>query len=504
MIPGKAYTPEAVARIAWRRRWLIVVPFLVVAPSVATFVHFIPNRYRSETTIMVVPQRVPESYVRSTVTARIEDRLQSISPQILSRPRLERIIADFDLHPRLRRTATLEEVVERVRGQIAVQVVKGDVFRVSYVAEDPGTAMRVTERLAALFIEENLHDREVLAEGTNQFIETQLDEARRSLKAQEAKLEEYRQRHPRDMPGQLNANLQAQHNVEGQAQALADALRVDRDRRLSIQRQLADMSALDSDDAVGGSGAAALPQPKADEPSPIDRQLESARDALQALETRLRPEHPDVIRARRLVADLERKARAQPDDGPAPTPSRAPASAFSALRANRLLELQLELAQIDSQLAVKEDQERRLRATIADYQARVQAVPARESELSELTRDYETIQQLYRNLLGKREESKIAANLERQQVGEQFKILDPAQTPEKPFSPDRLRLSLLGAAAGLIVGLALAGVLEFFDTSMRSEADVLAALQLPVLASIPLVAAKRRTLATRSRSWSGA
>ena len=192
VIPGKQYTPEDIVRIAWRRKWWAVLPAIAITVGVAAWVRTLPNLYHSETLILVVPQRVPESYVRSTVTTRIEDRLQSITQQILSRTRLERIIQDFNLYAEERRTAIMEDIVERMRGSIEVQVVKGDAFRVGFTSDDARTAMRVTERLASLFIEENLRDREVLAEGTNQFLEAQLEDARRRLIENEKQLEEYR------------------------------------------------------------------------------------------------------------------------------------------------------------------------------------------------------------------------------------------------------------------------------------------------------------------------
>ena len=163
-----------------------------MAAATAVVSRKLPDLYRSDTLILVVPQRVPESYVKSTVTSRIEDRLQSISQQILSRTRLERIIQDFNLYAEERQTGIMEDIVEQMRADIKVDVVKGDAFRVSYIGRDPRTVMKVTERLASLFIEENLRDREVLAEGTNQFLEAQLEDARRRLVEHEKKLEVYR------------------------------------------------------------------------------------------------------------------------------------------------------------------------------------------------------------------------------------------------------------------------------------------------------------------------
>ena len=242
MIPGKQYTPEIVLQIAWRHKWRIVVPFVVIATAASLITYRLPNRYRSDTLILVVPQRVPESYVRSTVTTRIEDRLQSISQQILSRTRLERIIQDFNLYADRRKTDLMEDIVERMRKDIDLEVVKGDAFRVSFTASDPRTAMRVTERLASFFIDESLRDREVLAEGTNQFLESQLEDARRQLIENEKKLEEYRRKHDGQLPTQLDANMQGVHNTEMQLQALLDSLNRDRDRRLVLERLVADNS----------------------------------------------------------------------------------------------------------------------------------------------------------------------------------------------------------------------------------------------------------------------
>ena len=171
-----------------RLLWLLV-PTVVTAAITATWSHYyLPTRYESETLILIVPQQVPEAYVRPSVTIKIEDRLQTITQQILSRTRLERIINDFNLYPERRKTAIMEEVVEQMRSSIRVQIEKGDAFRVSFTTDDRKQAMRVTERLASLFIEENLRDREVLAEGTNQFLSAQIEDLRRRIVEKEAQL----------------------------------------------------------------------------------------------------------------------------------------------------------------------------------------------------------------------------------------------------------------------------------------------------------------------------
>jgi polysaccharide chain length determinant protein (PEP-CTERM system associated) len=484
VIPGKTYTPEDIVRIAWRRKWWAILPAIVIATSVAVWVRTLPNLYHSETLILVVPQRVPESYVRSTITTRIEDRLQSIAQQILSRTRLERIIQDFNLYVPERRTAIMEDIVDRMRKEIEVQVVKGDAFRVGFTSSDARTSMRVTERLASLFIEENLRDREVLAEGTNQFLEAQLEDARRRLVENEKRLEEYRSQHSGELPTQLEANIQGQHNIEMQLQALLESVNRDRDRRLALERILADARASESvsapprpatmsaDGVLSGATAA--------------EELAAARASLRALQLRLKSGHPDVVRMERTIADLQKKADAEALEHPVST-GPAPLTAAEIAQRNRLADTRAEFEKLDRQIAQKQDDEKRLRGMLGEYQKRIEAAPKRQSELTELTRDYETFQTSYKSLLAKKEDSNVSANLERRQIGEQFKILDAARMPERPSSPNRPMLLAAGVLAGLGVGIALAALIEYLDKRLKSEADVKAALNLMVLATIPVL-----------------
>jgi len=171
-----------------RLLWLLVPTAITAAITATVSYRYLPTRYQSDTLILVVPQQVPDAYVRSTVTTKVEDRLQTITQQILSRTRLERIIQDFNLYAEQRETSTMESVVEGMRSSIGVQIVKGDSFRVSFTSSEPRTSMRVTERLASLFIEENLRDRQVLAEGTNQFLEAQIQDVRRRIVETESQL----------------------------------------------------------------------------------------------------------------------------------------------------------------------------------------------------------------------------------------------------------------------------------------------------------------------------
>ena len=327
-----------------------------------------------------------------------------------------------------------------------METLKGDAFRVSYVGSNPQVVMKVTDRLASMFIDENLRDRENLAEGTSSFLTAQLDDARRRLIEQEKKLEVYRSQHAGELPSQADTNLQMVQNTQMQIQQLVESINRDRDQRHLVERALADLN------AVATSGDPVASDTVDPSQQPVAWQLANAQRTLEAMSLRLKPEHPDIIRIKRAIQGLQQRAEAEALSAPLSPEAGLGATPAQTLHNNRLRELQQQLENLDRQMAAKRAEETRLRGIAAAYQARLEAVPTRETELAELTRDYATLQNMYSSLLAKNEESKIAASLERRQIGEQFKILDPAKTAERPFSPNRPRINLVGSIAGLFLG----------------------------------------------------
>ena len=188
MIPGKQYSPDEVLGIVWSRKWIVAAACLLGSIGAYSVTRFIPDRYRSEAVILVVPQRVSQEYVRGIVT-RVEDRLKTVSQEILGHASLERLITRFDLYPEQRRTRSMDDVIALARRDITVEPVKGDTFRVAFVSHDAVLAKNVTDQLANDFIEQNLlQGREVTAR-TSDFLDTQLDDARKRLVDQEKRLE---------------------------------------------------------------------------------------------------------------------------------------------------------------------------------------------------------------------------------------------------------------------------------------------------------------------------
>jgi polysaccharide chain length determinant protein (PEP-CTERM system associated) len=492
VIPGKKYQPEDFLRVLLARKWLFLVPFVTVALTTAIVVYFLPDRYRSTAVVQVVPPRVPPDLVSNPVRSTLSMRLQRMQQQILSSARLETLINEFNLYPEERRTEVLEDVIERMRNRdIRVNVARGSAFNVSFEAEDRTTATRVTARLAQLFIDESLRDREVSTQGTSQFIDSQLDETRQRLVEHEKKLEEYRRAHAGELPSQMTSNLTGASNTQMQLQSINDTLTRDRDRLQAFERELNDLTTQENIaaepvvDTTEGGGTAS-------------QQLESARRQLRQLELRLKPEHPDIVRMKRVIADLEQKAEAEALQTPVSLAGRS--SPAEAARRSRMKELRNNVDALRTQIGRKETDADRLRDRLSKYQDRAEAAPTRETELIELNRDYDALRQLYSDLLRKSQESQMQAALETRQIGEQFRLLEAARAPERPVSPNRPQLNLLGVIGGLALGLGFVALAEYRDSTFKNDDDIVTSLSLPVLATIPnMITSGERRLARRRR-----
>ena len=500
MLRGKKYTLDDIVRILRRRAWLLVVP-----PVAGLFIALVvsaglPNLYQSDMLIAIVPQRVPDSFVRSTVTLRTEERLDAISTQVQSRTLIEQMIQELDLYREERERLPMEDVVQLMRSNIEVQPEaprrgpRGPeplhAFHVRFTYTDPQIAAQITQRLGSLFVDQNARDRGALAEATNQFLETQLAEARVRLEATESRLEAFREQHGNELPTQMQSNLQVMQSTQLQIQALVESIARDRDRKLMLERLYNEAQ---SEPAIAPPTPPAQPgtqpEPGSGTAGTPEQQLTAARAALARLELRLKPEHPDIQRGRRLVRDLEAQvesSRAAAEASPTAAPV-VPVTEAERQRRERLRGMRAEIESLDRQTQFKESEEGRLRALVAEYQRRIEAVPGVESEWLALSRDYETQQNAYKELLAKSEQSKVAVDLERRQIGEQFRILDPAGVPVRPISPIRIQINAIGLAIGLMLGLGIAAFLELRDGSFRTESDVVDVLALPVLALVPYV-----------------
>ena len=459
MLPGKTYKPEEFLQIFRKRIWLVAVPWAIIAAGTAGVARLLPDEYRSQAIIQVVPPKVPDAIMKESRTASLTDRLRATEAVILSRTRLENLVREFNLYQYQDRqkTEVMEDIVSRMRRDIRTQPLKGDIFQVQYTGRHPVTVMKVTERLASLFVAESLNDGTRRAEGTGSFVEAAVEEKHRQLLEIEEKLTKYKLQNAGELPTQVGSNMAAVSSLQNQLQQNSVNLNQDNSRRLFLERTIADLES-QPDTVVPVSTGTMDP---ATIKGSAAQKLAFAEAQLNAVIARgVKPTHIDYIKWERLVTQYKKEVDAEALR--TPLGANGPGTAALSPKEKALAGYREELKDLKANIAAKE-------------------------ELTELQREYDTITGIYEGLLAKRETSAMSVDLQRRQLGEQFQLLDAAQIPAKPAAPDRMLINLLGLVAGLVVGLALVALLEYRDSTFKTDSELGGVLALPVLAVVPLM-----------------
>ena len=499
--------PQEFLEIFLRRKWLIVFSILFILFGASVYCVVTPERFKSSTTILVVPQRVPENYVKSTVSIRIEDRLGTIKQQVMSRTRLVAVMDELGLFKEARKKQPVEEVVDDMRKRITIEVRHTDAFTLSFVHENRQMAMLTTSRLASFFIDENLKNREQQAVGTADFLESQLQETKKKLEAQEERVKKYKSAYMGELPQQLQANLAVMSRMQDQMKANSDAIRSAQDRRMftesqigTLESQVASIESQARAASGGAEGGVAEPISSSDPAAPYLTELNAKRAQLADLSAKYTEKYPGIRRLKEEIARLEKQvadargAAPQPAQGapgdpvarrPAPFTSN-PASPLARER-EEIRRLRSVLAGLDLDIQSLRKERKDIQKSVTGMEARVERSPKREQEMISLTRDYDNLKRSYDELLKKKLDADISQNLEKRQKGEQFQILDPANLPEEPFIPNRPKVFGIAVLAALLIGFGGAIGLEMIDPSVRGAKEFRHFSELPILASIPSI-----------------
>ncbi len=463
-----------------RRRWVILVPILVT-PMLAFLISLkLDDRYTSQTLVMVEQQKVPDAFVTSVVPEHITERLATMQEQILSRTRLQPIIERFGLFKDEQGDVPMEELVEKMRDAVTVTPVRADFgartgglpgFHIAFTADDPRVAQQVCAEITSMFMEENLKLREIRAQGTTDFLSKQLEEAKQKLDEQDAKLAEFKKQHIGQLPGQEQVNLSLAMGYTTQLDAATQALARAQQDKAYLESLLSQQLAIRQGGASTGTAT----------PEALDRQLTSLQGELVSLQARYTDDHPDVIKVKSDIAQTQQRLAEV---------SAAPKTESTIVLQDPpdIRQLRAQIHQADVTIRTKTKEQDHLRGALGAAQSRLQLSPIVEEGFKGVTRDYQTALQFYNDLLEKKTHSEMATDLELRQQGEQFRVIDPANLPERPSFPNRPLVALSGLGLGLALGVGMVLVLENKDRSLRNEHDVLTYLGLPTLAVMPTIA----------------
>jgi polysaccharide biosynthesis transport protein len=492
-----------------RRHMQFLIPLFLGWAVVWGASWVLPPRYQSSTLILVEQPTMPKDYVTPNVNDDLQNRLQSITQQILSRTRLLHIIDQLNLYadPHSRRSA--DEKVDAMRKDIGIELVRDTrsnqitAFNVSYSSGDPNLAQQVTSELTNLFINENLEVRQQQSEDTTQFLEGQLETARKTLSDQEQKIREFKGQHVGELPAQVGSNLQILAGLQSQLQTEEDALNTAKQQRVYLETLMNQYRSLQGSPKTAGDATVGLPA--------LDEELDKLRAQLADLSSHYTDRHPDVRKLKeqiaktekmrdQIAADLKAKASAaQADPNAASTPDAADARDAS----SPMVQLQGQLQANRVEIANRERGIAELKTKVTDYQARLNQEPVREQQLSDLTRGYEQSKANYDELLKKKNESAMATSMELLQQGERFRIIDPPSLPVKPDFPNRLKFCMIGLGIGLGLGIVVAGAFEMMDDRIYDEKELQKLLPIAVISEIPALAAATDEQMERRRLWLG-
>jgi succinoglycan biosynthesis transport protein ExoP len=500
-----------VAGILRRRVWWIALTASGVALAAMAALQAIPNRYTSTAALVVVQQQVPQRYVVPNSVTDPNSALEAMKQEVLSRTRLLDMIRDFGLYPQQRLRLAPEQLVAIMLKDIDIdpfgnmQQKDFDGFKISFTAENPVLAQRVTSTLTSLFINENLRTREQQSSNTTKFLHEQLEAKKNKLQEQEELLRDFKLHHVGELPEQQQGNLGILTGLQNQLQSTMSGLNRAQQQRVYLQ-SLVDayrrQPQASGRAASPGSGAAAGRPAGPVELAQSDlARLEASRALILSKYT---PDHPDVQKLNREIARVEDtikrlKASAPRERDASPAGAASPARAAEADGADEValsqFRSQLEANRVEIENLLKD--ESHLKTLIAQYENRLNQTPIREQQQGGIIRETEALRLEYAELQKKEQESQLATNLEKQQGGQQFRLIDPASFPLVPSSPKRFKFSLFGVAGGLALGLALAFLLEMRDTSFRSEKELSRTLKLPFVIAVPVLP----TPAESSRAW---
>ncbi len=473
-----------------RRKWALILPMVVVFGIACAVALLLPAIYKSTATILIEEQDIPADFVMTTVTGYAEQRIQSTQQRIMSSSKLLEIIDRFGLYPEYKDRWTTNQIVEKLRDDIKLELISADTidrrtgrptaatiaFTLSYEGKNASTVQRVTDTLVSLFLSENLQVRQRQTTETSQFLEEEAQRVKGQLDELERKISAFKEQHINSLPEMMQLNMSALDKHETSVDRIDEQIRMLKEREGYLQTQLA-----------------SIPETETNE----KQRLHQLELELVDLKTRFTDDYPDVKKMKSQIAELKKRLadKAVIPDNQKETPDNTAYITLAAQLSSTRAEI-MSLNQQKTDLADK----------IEDYHQRIENTPKIEQEYSSMVLDRNNTQAKYEDLLRKAMEAKVALGLEKEQKGERFTLIDPARLPEKPYKPNRLAIALIGVVLGVGAGVGVAALREFSDPAIHNVDGLTKITSLPILVTIPdiLTPMDRRKRRTTRVAWGAA
>jgi uncharacterized protein involved in exopolysaccharide biosynthesis len=476
-----------------RRLKVILIPALL-SPLAGFMVSYVfPPTYKSQATVLVEPQKMPANYVQSVITSDFIQRIQTLQQKVLSPSRLRPVIQSLNLVKPDEEGKLIEDIQQNMRvepmivsmsaaantaGASGAKQKKSSAsqepapgFNVTYTDSNALRAQKICSSMTSLILDENLRTRAEVAQGTTEFLGRQLEEAKRAIDEQDSKLANFKKQYMGQLPGDADNNMRILMSLNSQLDATTQTLGRAQQDKAYTESMLAQQTA-----AWKSSQSSSNPQT-------LEQQLTQLQGQLLQLQARYTDDHPDVIKTKADIAEIEKKLK-QINAAAASTATDSNEKA-SATEPPEIRQLRLQIHQYQGVIEQDTLDQKRLQSQIGIYQSRTAMSPNIEEHYKVLTRDNDNAQAFYKDLLAHKYSADLGSSMETQQQGEQMQILVAAGLPDFPSFPIRPLFAAGGLGAGLALGLLIAIWLEFSDKSIRTEKDAAAIMDLPLLISVP-------------------
>lgn len=483
--------------LAIKRYWKVALwPALATGGVVAVLASRIPSYYSTDTLIFMQPQRINSKILEDQKREEVNERLQALVQEILSRPRLRAIVDRFKLYPEYSGVDGAERSLSKLRSSVSVSAAQAptgtqllQTFKLSFTHRDPNTSFEVTKALANLFIEESVYDRRNEVQGTQDFFDAQLAESRKKLEETENKVQEFVRQNFGKLPEHLDQatarlqNLQMQLDSNNQLLSANLTRKSNLEAELSEVRKMAAQSGLDDPRSVSSDPAEALEQLQA---------------SLAMLQSRYTDQHPEVIAAKKRIEALRQQLS---KGGKGSGKGKGSVGRVSSSGAVAVLNVKRQIAEIDVQINSLKDENDRLKKTVIQLNLDIQEMPLKEQELLKIRRDYETLKETYNKLMEERDNAGLQASMLRSQKATQLKVLEPPEKPTRPAGPPRMMIVLGGVAGAVALFFGIPIGLFFLNGSFRSKEEVEESLGVKVLGVIPPMVTPEALASSKRIQW---
>jgi uncharacterized protein involved in exopolysaccharide biosynthesis len=514
------------ANVTRRAKPAIAVGLAVLVIAVAATLLW-PPTYRSTGTILIEQQELPADLVQSTITSFADQRIQVISERVMTTDNLLRIIQNYNLYPQLRQSQPREVLLAQMRKDIHFAMISADVmdprqgratkaniaFSVSYDSRSPDTAARVANELVSLYLDENVRSRRQLSADAANFLDDEANKLDQNIATMSASIAKFKDQHINTLPDQATINRETLIRSEDELRDTDTQLRSLQQQSTYLEGQLAQLPASSQVYTSTGervlspgdrlkflrteyarlSGIYSPDHPDVlriqreidglekeagavDSSNDLQRQLQDAQTQLAQASEHYAPDHPDVVRLKRQIATLQQAIKDAPPITPAPE-AHPDNPAYISIKAQRDANA--------AEIASLQQKRLTVQAKIEDLETRLAQAPAVERDYDNLLRDLDNEQLKYREIRQKQMEAKLSENLEDEQKGERFTLIEPPVAPQQAASPDRPMMFGLSVVLALAAALGTVWLLELQDGSVRNPRDLQALLQVAPLAIVP-------------------